>query len=90
MMAMPDRGSMHSMPTPGKMGEVYTLTDIPIVSEEEGRKNADVFRIMPYALFPNLSKGNPTGSGREERGVGMVQGYSRERSGVRSVTKNSG
>jgi hypothetical protein len=28
----------------------YTLTDIPIVSEEEGRANADAFLIMPYGF----------------------------------------
>jgi len=28
----------------------YTLTDIPIVSEEEGRANADAFLILPYSF----------------------------------------
>ena len=34
---------------PKKYG-LFTLTDIPIVSEEEARKNADVFFILPYGF----------------------------------------
>ena len=34
---------------PEKWG-AFTLTDIPIVSEEEGRANADVFLILPYSF----------------------------------------
>jgi hypothetical protein len=34
---------------PMKWG-AYTLTDIPIVSEEEGRARADVFLILPYGF----------------------------------------
>lgn len=34
---------------PEKFG-LYTLTDIPIMSEEEARKNADVFFILPYGF----------------------------------------
>ena len=29
----------------------YTLTDIPIVSEEEARKNADIFLVLPYGFI---------------------------------------
>lgn len=35
---------------PVKWGK-YTLTDIPIVSEEEGRRNADLFLVMPYGFI---------------------------------------
>lgn len=35
---------------PEKWGK-YTLTDIPIVSEEEGRRNADVFLVLPYGFI---------------------------------------
>ncbi|MGP0089942.1 MAG: class I SAM-dependent methyltransferase [Xanthobacteraceae bacterium] len=35
---------------PVKCG-AYTLTDIPIVSEEEGRRNADVFLALPYSFI---------------------------------------
>jgi NDP-4-keto-2,6-dideoxyhexose 3-C-methyltransferase len=35
---------------PAKWGN-YTLTDIPIVSEEEGRKNADIFLVLPYGFI---------------------------------------
>ena len=34
---------------PDKWGK-YTLTDIPIVSEEEGRNNADIFMILPFGF----------------------------------------
>ena len=34
---------------PKKWG-AYTLTDIPIVSEDEGRANADAFLILPYSF----------------------------------------
>jgi hypothetical protein len=34
---------------PKKFG-LYTLTDIPIISEEEARKKADVFFILPYGF----------------------------------------
>jgi len=29
----------------------YTLTDIPIVSEQEARKNADIFLVLPYGFI---------------------------------------
>ena len=32
-------------------GGAYTLTDIPIVSEEEGRAKADVFLVLPYGFI---------------------------------------
>lgn len=35
---------------PAKWGK-YTLTDIPIVSEEEGRAKADVFLVLPYSFI---------------------------------------
>lgn len=35
---------------PVKWGK-YTLTDIPIVSEEEGRAKADVFLVLPYSFI---------------------------------------
>ncbi|MBI2602108.1 MAG: methyltransferase domain-containing protein [Deltaproteobacteria bacterium] len=35
---------------PQKWGK-YTLTDIPIVSEEEGRRYADLFLILPYGFI---------------------------------------
>jgi NDP-4-keto-2,6-dideoxyhexose 3-C-methyltransferase len=35
---------------PDKWGK-HTLTDIPIVSEEEGRKNADIFLVLPYGFI---------------------------------------
>jgi NDP-4-keto-2,6-dideoxyhexose 3-C-methyltransferase len=35
---------------PVKWGK-YTLTDIPIVSEEEGRANADIFLVLPYGFI---------------------------------------
>jgi hypothetical protein len=35
---------------PAKWGK-YTLTDVPIVSEDEGRANADVFLVMPYGFI---------------------------------------
>jgi SAM-dependent methyltransferase len=35
---------------PAKWGK-YTLTDIPIVSEEEGRAKADVFLVLPYGFI---------------------------------------
>ncbi len=35
---------------PAKWG-AYTLTDIPIVSEEEGRRNADMFLVLPYGFI---------------------------------------
>jgi len=35
---------------PVKWGK-YTLTDIPIVSEEEGRKGADIFLVLPYGFI---------------------------------------
>ena len=35
---------------PAKWGK-YTLTDIPIFSEEKGRKNADVFLVLPYGFI---------------------------------------
>jgi len=35
---------------PAKWGK-YTLTDIPIVSEDEGRANADVFLVLPYGFL---------------------------------------
>ena len=35
---------------PSKWGK-YTLTDIPIVSEDEGRKNADIFLVLPYGFI---------------------------------------
>jgi NDP-4-keto-2,6-dideoxyhexose 3-C-methyltransferase len=40
---------------PAKWGK-YTLTDIPIVSEEEGRKNANVFLVMPYGFIDEFVK----------------------------------
>ncbi|HBA89454.1 MAG TPA: hypothetical protein DCZ75_16155 [Geobacter sp.] len=38
---------------PVKWGK-YTLTDIPIVSEEEGREKADVFLVLPYAFVDSF------------------------------------
>jgi hypothetical protein len=35
---------------PEKWGK-YTLTDIPIISEEEGRAGADVFLVLPYSFI---------------------------------------
>jgi SAM-dependent methyltransferase len=35
---------------PVKWG-AYTLTDIPIVSEDEGRQNADIFLVLPYGFI---------------------------------------
>ena len=35
---------------PVKWGK-YTLTDIPIVSEEEARKEADIFFVLPYSFI---------------------------------------
>lgn len=35
---------------PAKWGK-YMLTDIPIVSEEEGRRNADLFLVLPYGFI---------------------------------------
>ena len=40
---------------PDKWGK-YTLTDIPIVSEEEGRKNADIFLVLPYGFIGEFVK----------------------------------
>jgi cyclopropane fatty-acyl-phospholipid synthase-like methyltransferase len=40
---------------PEKWGK-YTLTDIPIVSEEEGRANADVFLVLPYGFINEFVK----------------------------------
>jgi hypothetical protein len=40
---------------PQKWGS-YTLTDIPIVSEEEGRGGADVFLILPYGFTDEFVK----------------------------------
>jgi NDP-4-keto-2,6-dideoxyhexose 3-C-methyltransferase len=40
---------------PAKWGK-YTLTDIPIVSETEGRANADVFLVMPYGFIDEFVK----------------------------------
>lgn len=34
----------------------YTLTDIPIVSEEEGREKADVFLVLPYSFINEFIK----------------------------------
>lgn len=38
---------------PVKWGK-YTLTDIPIVSEEEARAQADVFLVLPYAFIDSF------------------------------------
>ena len=38
---------------PVKWGK-YTLTDIPIVSEAEGRANAEVFLVLPYAFIDDF------------------------------------
>lgn len=35
---------------------LYTLTDIPIISEDEGRKKADIFLILPYAFVNEFVK----------------------------------
>ena len=35
---------------PVKWGK-YTLTDIPIVSEEEARAKADIFLVLPYGFI---------------------------------------
>ncbi len=40
---------------PQKWG-LYTLTDIPIVSEEEAREKADIFLILPYAFAEEFVK----------------------------------
>ena len=40
---------------PEKWG-LYTLTDIPIVSEEEAREKADIFLILPYAFSKEFIK----------------------------------
>jgi NDP-4-keto-2,6-dideoxyhexose 3-C-methyltransferase len=34
----------------------YTLTDIPIVSEDEGRANADAFLILPYSFVDEFAR----------------------------------
>ena len=49
---------------PAKWGK-FTLTDIPIVSEETGRKNADIFLILPYG-FVDESKGVRRAQSRRE------------------------
>ncbi len=40
---------------PAKWG-LYTLTDIPIVSEEEGRAKADIFLVLPYGFIDEFVK----------------------------------
>lgn len=40
---------------PQKWGK-YTLTDIPIVSEDEGRKKADIFLVLPYGFISEFVK----------------------------------
>jgi NDP-4-keto-2,6-dideoxyhexose 3-C-methyltransferase len=40
---------------PAKWGK-FTLTDIPIVSEQEGRDNADVFLVLPYGFIDEFVK----------------------------------
>lgn len=35
---------------PAKWGK-YTLTDVPIVSEEEGREKANIFLVLPYSFI---------------------------------------
>ena len=40
---------------PEKWG-LYTLTDIPIVSEEEAREKADIFLVLPYAFAEEFVK----------------------------------
>lgn len=40
---------------PAKWGK-YTLTDIPIVSEEQGRREADVFLVLPYGFIDEFVK----------------------------------
>lgn len=41
---------------PKKHGKFTVATDIPIVSEEEARKHADYFWILPYAFLSNFLK----------------------------------
>ncbi len=40
---------------PTKWGK-YTLTDIPILSEEDGRRNADLFLVLPYGFIDEFVK----------------------------------